>query len=599
MAARKRRLRIGASIILATAWLCTSCSLIKPTPTEESKAERAQALAADSKHTESAQAYEALAAVAGPQSDYYRLRAAEQWAAAGDFAAAANAMTLVSPDARAKLPILRAIVAAQIDIGNRDGVGAIRELDQIQVPTQVDEAQDYWLLRGRGAFLAGHPAEGTRAFVERERFLPAPDALRASRQELFALIRNAAEHGNSLKVPPRSDAIVAGWLELGPIALEMMRNPMGAAGSIAAWRQRYPQHPANEAVLPAAQNQLAAATQYPNQIALLLPLSGRSETVGIAVRDGFIAAYLEQASNARPRLKIYDVAAETPAAAFQHAVADGASFVVGPLTKEGVAAVAPLVTSQTPLLALNFLPDSIPAPNNLFQFALLPEDEARAVAKRVVADGKLSGVALAPSGEWGTRVLAAFSDELAHQGGHLLDSRRYESGRADFSDVIHEVLQIQDVKGEPSTHRTDADFIFVAAGSAGAARLIRPQLKFHYAGDVPMYSTSDSFEPDPNANADLDGMIFEDMPWMISSDPVTSQIRNEVRAAWPARAARRGRLYAFGFDAYRLVPSLRNNSLDSTTGISGMTGRLRLDQNNRIRRDLDWAEMKGGVPRPL
>ena len=93
---------------------------------------------------------------------------------------------------------------------------------------------------------------------------------------------------------------------------------------------------------------------------------------------------------------------------------------------------------------------------------------------------------------------------------------------------------------------------------AGVARQILPQLKFHYAGDVPVYSTSDSFEPDPTANSDLDGMLFPDMPWMVASDPVTAQIRDGVRAAWPARTARRDRLYAFGFDAYRLVPALRS-----------------------------------------
>ena len=88
-----------------------------------------------------------------------------------------------------------------------------------------------------------------------------------------------------------------------------------------------------------------------------------------------------------------------------------------------------------------------------------------------------------------------------------------------------------------------------------------PQLKFNYAGDIPVYATSDSFEPDPSANSDLDGMFFADMPWMVSSDPTVDQIRDSVRAAWPARTARLDRLYAFGFDAYRLVPALRPNSL--------------------------------------
>ena len=103
-------------------------------------------------------------------------------------------------------------------------------------------------------------------------------------------------------------------------------------------------------------------------------------------------------------------------------------------------------------------------------FALLPEDEARIVARRLVADGKLTGVALVPDGEWGNRVSAAFADELTHLGGAVVDTGRYESGRADFSDVIKQTLQIHGVKGEPATHRSDAAFVF-AAGTSGRATL--------------------------------------------------------------------------------------------------------------------------------
>jgi outer membrane PBP1 activator LpoA protein len=89
------------------------------------------------------------------------------------------------------------------------------------------------------------------------------------------------------------------------------------------------------------------------------------------------------------------------------------------------------------------------------------------------------------------------------------------------------------------------------------------------------------------------------MPWMVSADPVTGRIRDAVREAWPARTARRDRLYAFGFDAYRLVPALRSNSLSASNEIAGVTGKLRLDDHNRIRRELDWAQIKNGVPAGL
>jgi len=572
---------------------------VKQEQAPENQQARAVRLAQDGRNAEAAQAYAELAALQPANHDNYQLLSAEQWLAAGNIAAAKQAFAAVSPDARTRLPAPRALVAAEIAFAENDGARAIHELDQIPVPTSADLAQNYWWIRGRSAFLTGHPLEGARALVERERWLSDPNSLRANRTELFNRIRTAAERGQSLKPPPKTDPIVAGWLELGPVAVELARDPMRAAASLASWRRLYPQHPANDSVLAQASTQIATATEFPNQIALLLPLSGRAEAVGIAVRDGFIAAYLEQDPAARPRLKIYDVAAESVASAYAHAISEGAGFVVGPLTKEDVAAVLPLSGGRTPVLALNFLGDSMATPRLFYQFALSPEDEARLVAQRVVTDGRQNGVVIVPANEWGSRVGAAFADELSHRGGAVLDSQRYDPSQVDFSDVIKQVLQVHGVKGEPFTHRADAAFVFVAAGSAGIARQILPQLKFNYAGDVPVYSTSDSFEPDPAANTDLDGMLFPDMPWMVANDPVTTQIRDGVRAAWPARTARRDRLYAFGFDAYRLVPALRSKSPAGAGEISGVTGRLHLDEHDRIHRDLDWAQIRNGIPNGL
>ena len=600
MAAILRRPRLAHCAILTLSLIAASCSLFRPTENPTDRQEHAARLARDGKHAEAARAYADLALQLPAESDNYELLSAEQWVAAANIPAAKQALAQVSPEARTKLATPRALVVAEIAYAENDPTSAIRELDQIPVPTSPEQAQNYYWIRGRSAFLTGHPVEGTRALVERERSLTDPAALKANREELLSRVRTAAERGAPMKAPPNTDPIVVGWLDLGPVAVEIERNPARAEAALDNWKRQYPQHPANASVLSVAQSQIAVATEYPNQIALLLPLSGRSEAFGVAVRDGFIAAYLQQNEATRPRLKIYDVAAQSAGAAYNSAISDGAGFVVGPLTKEDVAAIAPLSSGRTPVLALNFLGDTVSAPRNFYQFALLPEDEARMVARRVVADGRLAGVTIVPSGELGNRVNAAFADELKTLGGTVLDSQRYEPSQPDFSDIIKQVLQVKAVKGEPSTHRTDATFVFIV-GTPGAARLIMPQLKFHYAGDVPVYATSDSFEPDPSANSDIDGMLFPGTPWMISNDPVTAQIRDGVRAAWPARTARsdRSRLYAFGFDAYRLVPELRSNAPNSTSEIVGVTGKLHLDQQNKIRRDLEWAQIKGGVPNVL
>jgi outer membrane PBP1 activator LpoA protein len=583
--------------------------LIRPEESEIDLQDQAARMVREGKHGEAAQTYAQLAAQRPDDHDSYELLASEQWLAANNISAAKQAFSALSAEARSKVPASRALVAAEIAFAENDGARAIHELDQIPVPTAADQAQNYWLIRGRSSFMTAHPVEGTRALVERERYLPDSASLHANREELLALIRSAAERGQSLKPPPKTDPVVAGWLDLGPVSVELDRNPLHASAALANWQRSYPSHPADDVVLSGPQGPQGVATALPNQIALLLPLSGRAEAIGAAVRDGFIAAYLQQDAPGRPRLKIYDVAAQSVAAAYTQATNEGAAFVVGPLTKEDVAAIAPVSDGRTPVLALNFLPDTIPAPQNFYQFALLPEDEARIVARRVVADGHMTGVAIVPSGEWGARVAAAFADELKSLGGSVVDSQRYESSQNDFADTIKTVMQVRPAKldhklekGEkpdPPVHRSDATFIFVAASSPGPARLILPQLKFNYCGDVPVYSTSDAFTPDPSANNELDGLFFPDMPWMVSNDPVTAQIRDSVRAAWPASTARRDRLYAFGFDAYRLVPALRGNLPTQANAISGVTGRLHVDADNRIRRDLDWAQIKSGLPNAL
>jgi uncharacterized protein len=584
--------------VFAAVLLAAGCSLVKPEPPGPTDQQRGQRLAADGKHAEAARLYAELAARTPAEHDNYELLSAEQWVLAGQAEAAKEAFAQVSPAARTELPASRALVAAEIALAEKDGARAIRELDTIPVPTETSLAQNYWWLRGKAAFLTGHALEGTRAMVERERYLSDAASLRANRDELFALILDAAERGISLKAPPKTDSVVAGWLALGAVEMEMARNPTHAAAALENWKRSFPQHPANDSLGMLAQSQIATATEFPDQIALLLPLSGRAESVGVAVRDGFVAAYLQQDPATRPRLRIYDVAAETVAGAYRHAIDEGAGFVVGPLTKEDVAAVVPLNGAKTPELALNFLADSVSAGHDFYQFALLPEDEARIVARRLIADNKLRGVTIIADGELGNRVQKAFAEELALHGGTVLSGGRFDASRSDFADVIKQTLQVHIVKGEPATHRADVDFVFVE-GAAGAVRQIMPQLKFNYVGDIPVYSTSDSFEPDPSANADLDGMLFPDMPWMVSADPATDQIRDSVRAAWPTRTARLGRLYAFGFDAYRLVPALRSKTISATGGIAGVTGKLYLDSGNRVRRDLLWVQIKNGAPVPL
>ncbi len=121
-------------------------------------------------------------------------------------------------------------------------------------------------------------------------------------------------------------------------------------------------------------------------------------------------------------------------------------------------------------------------------------------------------------------MLAAFTQELQSGGGTLLAQAVYDPAEHDYAEPIRSVLgtnlsigrrlRLQALLGQKLEFeprgRADLDFIFAPA-QAGQARLLRPQLRFQYADDVPVYATGDAYAPDGGpANQDLDGLIIPD-----------------------------------------------------------------------------------------
>ena len=117
----------------------------------------------------------------------------------------------------------------------------------------------------------------------------------------------------------------------------------------------------------------------------------------------------------RPEIVVFDTARNGARNAFQQASLSGADFVVGPLLKNEIAEITEIADNMT-VLVLNYAPTDTNMPSGIYQFALAPEDEARAAADRAVDEGMLNAVALAPANNWGERVLDAFQDQLEKSG---------------------------------------------------------------------------------------------------------------------------------------------------------------------------------------
>jgi outer membrane PBP1 activator LpoA protein len=352
-----------------------------------------------------------------------------------------------------------------------------------------------------------------------------------------------------------------------------------------------------------------AAVAIPGRIGLLLPLSGRQQPLGEAVRDGFIAALLADPAARGASVEFFDDSGGA-AAAYAAAKAAGAAVIVGPLLKDGVEALAPLA-GDLPVLALNYLSDERAGPPGFYQFGLAPEDETAAVAARTLAEGHRRAIALAPDNEWGRRLLNAFNADFSAGGGQLVGWEFYDPMAADFSAPVRTVLgaadgaarkqKLQAILGQPLEFeprpRADVDFIFVAA-NAGAARLIRPALRFFGAGSLPAYGTSAIYDDGTTTDTDMDGMLFPDSPWVIAPDGRAAAVKRVLQASTGGANPAVARLYALGYDACGLAVRLASGALP-VAGYAGVTGELRVDDRGRVHRRLAWARLEGGTPAPL
>ena len=187
----------------------------------------------------------------------------------------------------------------------------------------------------------------------------------------------------------------------------------------------------------------------------------------------------------------------------------------------------------------------------MFQFALDPEEEARQVAQRVTRDGRMRGLVLLPNNEWGQRVFRAFDTELKTLGGAIAGLRFYDPAARDYSEPITQLLLIDESRARANAlsaalgtrlefeprRRGDAQFVFIGAQPV-QGRSLRPALRFISPTILPIYATSDIFEPDAQANNDLEGVIFPDMPWVISPDAVSTELRTALNKSLAGARAR-------------------------------------------------------------
>lgn len=604
--------------LLALTLLLGGCA-VKPTLPSAPSDQQARAAMTRGDYATAAREYQLLAASEQlPQADRqrYRIDAADALLRDNQPDQAIAQLQGVDEQQLTTVDALRMrLLTAQAWLALRNADKALAILSEPLAPAvPVEMEAQYHLLLAQAYASVGNHLEAAREYSLRDPLLTDAKAIADNQQQLWneltQLSADALHAANAMA--PRDE--FSGWLALAEISKQYQLGRHDLQNLIEQWHSNYPNHPAQQRFIDGILQRSAQLMYQPKQIALLLPLSGRFAAAAAALRDGVLAAYYGAPAERHIDVRIYDVAnPATVRSSYAQAVQDGADFVIGPLSKEGVSALLSGRSSlPVPTLVLNAF-DADTLPDNVYQFSLAPEDEARQVAEHAWGLGYSHAAVLVPDGDWGARIEQAFGQRWQALGGQVTTEATYDSSKNDYSLPLRSLLNIdlsrareqrlESLLGEKLSfeprRRQDIDFVFLAAFPR-QARLIRPQLKFHHAADLPVLATSHVYSGSysPTLDRDMDGIVFGDMPWVLDGDTPNKGLRVQTGSLHLADNSLQ-RLLAMGIDAYDLIPVLRVLQTYPFERFHGETGLLQLDSNRRIGRQLTWARFVAGIPRTI
>lgn len=314
--------------------------------------------------------------------------------------------------------------------------------------------------------------------------------------------------------------------------------------------------------MPQASNRSSKAVH----LGLLLPLdSPQLKEAAQVLKAGFDAA---AAANPDSNVQISVASLADDAAidaGYQQLQSAGASFIVGPMTRQGAARLAQ--HSKLPALVLNTLEQAPPAGSKVWSLSLAVETEAPPVVRLLQDDGRQQPVLLFNAEPLSQRLRTAFAEAWPTRGGKPLRE-------VDVSNPDPEQLNA-------ALASADAVILALDSKEAAATRALLPASLASYA--VSLVNTQQPV-------SSLQGVRFVDMPWFLM--PEHPETRGIARPSGNLTRATE-RLYALGVDAYRLASALASGKAPAQIKLGGATGDLRLGKGWQVQRELPSSVVGG------
>ncbi|MBV0933385.1 penicillin-binding protein activator [Marinobacterium weihaiense] len=595
--------RLSFSLLLATA-LLTGCAS-QTTPPEVVDKTAGPAAGVDSLLRQ------ADTQPATPAAEL-RLQAARQLAQRGENARALDVLDAI--DVSRIPPTLAFEVAkltAQLSQNEQDPATILRQLDPKRFDNLSAQQQaTLGQLRADAWLQQDDPIGAVRELIVSSLLTLDPQEQQRYHNQIWQLLQNIPFDQIKAATRQDNDYQEQGWFELAA----MLQERAGLAEreqALQKWGMMWQSHPA--LLLPPAG--LVGIDRDGEQlrvqrIGVILPLSGELAKPAQTLRKGMEAA-LEVArrqGKSVPRLVLLDsTGLNDVAPLLMQARQQGVELLIGPLNPQLINQLAALQNLEIPVLALNA---SEPGPSQPWQLELSSEHEARMIVRRALSEGHRRVLLVTPGAEWGDRVASVMREELESAGGRVVGTLRYDTSGNYNEQIGNLMLTPQSAAREKQLRavvrhrlefqerrRKDADAILMTA-LPDAARLIKPMLDYHFAGDLPVYATSHLYEghPDATRDVDLNGITFCDLPWLLQAP---SEAQRLLSSNGENTLSRSGRLLALGVDSINVYPWLPQLERSSGTFLVGETGQLSMSAGKRLERTLSCTPFENGIPASL
>ena len=439
---------------------------------------------------------------------------------------------------------------------------------------------------------------------------------RQSVLRVWQLVNQAISEQGSITPSPKPNLVP--YLSLAEIINEFGFDVAKLRVAINDFQQVFTSHPLVSFWPEEIEKAVLLTTSSPDDIVVLLPLSGRFASTGNTVKEGILAAYFESkqqqysAQENAPDTQIRFI--DTHGKSIESIVAEigDSQWIIGPLLKQNIEALVNQLDGNQTILALNRIDiktANLPMYNtNTTYFSLAPEDEGQQLAELLSEEGIANPIIVSADSQLYSRMHEAFLNRWQQlstltQGSHKITEVRFNdneslrdgvTGALDVAQSNARIKEVEDLLTEElykmPRSRRDVDAIVVFA-SPDHTELLNPVVEASVSPfigkDIPVYASSRSmdYQKGPNQWRDLQKLQFIDIPWLLPGNP-WQRLANEVNSVKANNTANQSRLFALGFDAFNLLPKTSNMATLPQLSSTGLTGTLFINSNGEVVRIL-------------